>query len=181
MKTLIVLSAACFFAAPAAAQVAALSEAYSRVSDPRSVVSMRDVNACFERDADSRADSLGLPARFCIKRLGTSQPADAVTPFNQNGFGVVEGEPAAGARKHISGGSRRADGGWNIVVSLFSGPEREPKCGTLNRTFAAVYFPVDAVGRPVPGPVEVRGFMTDAAPLCRDYARAVQLDYRLVP
>lgn len=181
MKTFLALSVACLISVPAAAQVAALSSAYAQITEPRTMTSMRDVNACFERAADAIADVLGLPARFCVTRVGTVEPADAVTPFNQNGFGVVEGVPAAGARKHISGGARRADGGWDIVVDLFSAPGRKPRCGSLDRAFAAIYFPVDAVGRPIPGPVEVRGFMMDASPRCPGYARSVQLDYRLVP
>lgn len=181
MKTFLAVIAAGLLAVPAASQTAALSSAYASISEAKPVVSMRDVDACFERGADAVADALGLPARFCVKRVGTSEPADALTPFNQNGFGVVEGAPAAGARKHISGGARRSDGGWDIVVDLFSAPGREPRCGSLNRAFAAIYFPVDAVGRPLPGAVEVRGFMMDASPRCPGYARAVQLDYRLVP
>lgn len=181
MKTLLAALAAGLISMPAAAQAPALSSAYAELSEPRTVTSMREVGACFERGADAVADLLGLPARFCVERVGTVQPADAITPFNQNGFGVVEGAPAAGARKHISGGARRADGGWDIVVDLFSAPGREPRCGSLNRAFAAVYFPVDAVGRPLPGPVEVRGFMMDASPRCPGYARSAQLDYRLVP
>ena len=155
--------------------------AFAQVLDRPPVVSLRDVGACFERDADATADALGLPARFCLTQVGTSEPVDAVTPFDRGGFGVVVGVPAAGARKHIGGGSRRADGGWDIVVDLFQAPGREPACGSLGRAFAAVYFPVDAVGRPIPGPVEVRGFMMDASPRCPGYARSVQLDYRRVP
>lgn len=184
MKTLLAALAALaagLISVPAAAQAPALSSAYAQISEPRPVTSMRDVDACFERGADAIADVLGLPARFCLKRVGTVQPADAVTPFNQEGFGVVEGFPAAGARKHISGGARRSDGGWDIVVDLFSAPGRKSHCGSLDRAFAAVYFPVDAVGRPLPGPVEVRGFMMDSSPRCPGYARSVQLDYRLVP
>ena len=142
---------------------------------------MRDVDACFERDVDARADALLLPLRFCVKRVGTTQPEDAMTPFNQNGYGIVEGAPAAGARKHISGGARRADGGWDLVVDLYRGRDGEVSCGRLSRAFAAIYFPVDAVGRPIDGPVEVRGFMMDGAPRCRKPMAGVQLDYRRVP
>jgi len=181
MKTFLAVSAVCLISVTAAAQAPALSSAYAQISEPRTVTSMREVGACFERAADATADVLGLPARFCVTRVGTVEPADAITPFNQDGFGVVEGYPAAGARKHISGGARRADGGWDIVVDLFAAPGRKPHCGSLNHAFAAVYFPVDAVGRPIPGPVEVRGFMMDASPRCPGYARAVQLDYRRVP
>lgn len=172
MKTFLAFIAAGLLAAPAA---------FSQALERPPVVSMRDVGACFERDADAIADALGLPARFCLTRVGTSEPDDAVTPFDREGFGVVVGVPAAGARKHISGGSRRSDGGWDIVVDLFQAPGREPKCGRLDRAFAAVYFPVDAVGRPLPGPVEVRGFMMDGSSRCREQARSVQLDYRRVP
>jgi hypothetical protein len=172
MKTLLLLSAACLISAPAA---------FGQALERPPVVSLRDVGACFERDADAVADVLGLPSRFCLTRVGTSEPVDAVTPFEQEGYGVVVGVPAAGARKHISGGSRRADGGWDLVVDLFQAPGRKSRCGSLDRAFAAVYFPVDAVGRPLPGPVEVRGFMMDGSSMCRTPARSVQLDYRLVP
>lgn len=181
MKTLLALSAACLLAVPAAAEAPAISAAFAQISEPRPVVSMRDVDACFERPADERADALLLPLRFCVKRVGTTQPEDAITPFNQNGYGIVEGAPAAGARKHISGGSRRADGGWDIVVDLYRGRDGESACGRLSRAFAAIYFPVDAVGRPIAGPVEVRGFMMDGSSGCRTPMAGVQLDYRRTP
>lgn len=181
MKTLLALCAAGLLSARAAADAPSLPGAYAELSSARPVVSMRAVDACFEREADATADVLGLPRRFCLKRVGTVEPEGAVTPFERDGFGIVEGEPAAGARKHISGGSRRSDGGWDLVVDLFSAPGRKDRCGSLSRAFAAVYFPVDAVGRPLPGPVEVRGFMMDGAPLCRASAKSVQLDYRAVP
>ncbi len=181
MKTFLALSVACFIAVPAAAEAPAISAAFAQVMEPRQVVSMRDVDACFERPVDARADALLLPLRFCIKRVGTTQPEDAVTPFNQNGYGIVEGAPAAGARKHISGGSRRADGGWDIVVDLYHGLYGEVACGRYSRGFAAIYFPVDAVGRPIAGPVEVRGFMMDGSSRCKHPMASVQLDYRLVP
>lgn len=176
-----VFCAAALLGSRAAADAPSLPAAYAELAGSSPVVSTRAVDACFERGADAIADLLGLPRRFCLKRVGTVEPGDAVTPFERGGFGIVEGEPAAGARKHISGGSRRSDGGWDLVVDLFSAPGREARCGSLGRAFAAVYFPVDAVGRPIPGPVEVRGFMLDAAAACRAPARSVQLDYRLVP
>jgi hypothetical protein len=179
VKTFLALIAAGLLSAPASAEP--LAAAFSEVMEPRQVVSLRDVDACFERGADAVADLLGLPARFCVKRVGTTLPENALTPFEWNGYGIVEGAPAAGARKHISGGARRSDGGWDIVVDLFAAPGRKPRCGSLDHAFAAIYFSVDAVGRPLPGPVEVRGFMTDSSPRCPGYARAVQLDYRRVP
>jgi hypothetical protein len=179
MKTLLAVTAAVLLASPVGAEP--LAAAFSEVMEPRQVVSLRDVGACFERGPDAVADLLGLPARFCVKRVGTTMPEDAITPFEWNGYGIVEGAPAAGARKHISGGSRRSDGGWDIVVDLFSAPGRKPRCGSLDRAFAAIYFSVDAVGRPLPGPVEVRGFMMDGSSDCREQARSTQIDYRLVP
>jgi hypothetical protein len=181
MKSLLALSAACLIAVPAAAEAPAISAAFAQIMEPRSVVSMRDVDAYFERPADARADALLLPLRFCVKRVGTTQPEDAITPFNQNGYGIVEGAPAAGARKHISGGSRRADGGWDLVVDLYRGRDGEVACGRLSRAFAAIYFSVDAAGRPIAGPVEVRGFMMDGSSRCRTPMASVQLDYRLSP
>jgi hypothetical protein len=178
------LSAACLIpavSASAATPAPELSAAYSQAQEALPRVSLRDVDACFERPADARADALGLPLRFCIKRVGTLEPASAVTPFDNDGSGIVEGTPVAGTLKHISGGVRRADGGWDINVDLFGAPARKAVCGRLNTAFAAIYFSVDAVGRPIPGPVTVRGFMMDGAPLCRDRAASVDLDYRPSP
>lgn len=159
---------------------AALSGAYAGIRAALPVVSLRAVNACFEREDGADADRLGLPKRFCLDRVGTREPANAVTPFEEEGSGLIEGAPASG-RKHISGGARRADGGWDLVVDLFSGPEAPQACGRLNHAFAAAYFPVDAVGRPLDGPVEVRGFLVDHSWPCAKTAAAVALPYRRLP
>lgn len=173
---LAVLSVPALAASDAPALSAALSEARGKLP----VVSLRAVGACWERDASTDADRLGLPARFCLEKVGTSEPSDAVTPFELDGYGVVEGRPSAGL-KHISGGSRRKDGGWDIVVDLFDGPRGKEKCGRLDHAFAAVYFPTDAVGRPLDGAVEVRGFLLDQSYPCAKPAAGVEFLYRRVP
>lgn len=180
MIYLLVLSAACLMPAVSvsAAEAPGLAAAFAQAGDALPRVSLRAVDACFERPVDARADALGLPLRFCIKRVGTKEPANAVTPFENEGSGIVEGVPVEGTLKHISGGARRADGGWDINVDLFEASARKPVCGRLNTAFAAIYFSVDAVGRPVAGPVTVRGFMIDGSSMCRNPAGSVQLDYR---
>ena len=180
MKTLLALSAACFLAVPAAAEAPAISAAFAQIMEPRQVVSMRDVDACFERDVDARADALLLPLRFCVKRVGTTQPEDAMTPFNQNGYGIVEGAPAAGARKHISGGARRADGGWDLVVDLYRGRDGEVSCGRLSRAFAAI----TSRGRRRPADRRARrgaGLHDGWRATVPQADGGVQLDYRRVP
>jgi hypothetical protein len=157
-----------------------LSGAFGSAQATLPVVSMRDVNACFAREDGADADRLGLPKKFCLSRVGTKEPADAVTPFENEGEGLVEGSPAAGL-KHISGGSRRADGGWDIVMDLFHAPAAAPSCGRLNDAFAAVYFSVDAVGRPIGGAVEVRGFLLDESFPCAKPADSPEILYRRLP
>jgi hypothetical protein len=161
-----------------------LSASFAAVQEALPRVSMRYVRACFEREDDARADALGLPKRFCLDRVGTRLPAGDTTPFDDRGSALVEGSPASGA-KHISGGVRRADGGWDINADLFSAPEhpagRPTACGQLNMAFAAVYFSVDFGGRTIDGPVAVRGFLMDGATLCPDSAKSVSFEYRRLP
>ncbi|MCX5789330.1 MAG: hypothetical protein NTX64_12605 [Elusimicrobia bacterium] len=157
-----------------------MAAAYSAARQALPQTALRDVNACFERAADPRADALKLPKRFCLRRVGTRLPAGAMTPFDDRGAALIEGTPSWGA-KHISGGSRRQDGGWDLVADLFQAPERRFVCGRLNMAFAAAYFPVDAAGRPIDGPVEVRGFLMDGSPLCEHEAKSVDFEYRRLP
>lgn len=164
----------------AASDAPGLSAALTEARGKLPVVATRAVGGCWERDADVDADRLGLPARFCLEAVGTSEPSDAVTPFEIDGYGVVKGTPASGL-KHISGGARRKDGGWDIVVDLYEGTPAKRACGRLGHAFAAVYFPVDAVGRPLDGPVEVRGFMLDQSYPCAKPAAGVEFLYRRVP
>ena len=173
---LAVLSVPALAGSDAPALSAALAEARGKLP----VVSLRAVGACWERDASAEADRLGLPARFCLDQVGTSEPADAVTPFELDGHGVVKGTPASGL-KHISGGQRRQDGGWDLVVDLFDAPRAKERCGRLDHAFAAVYFTVDAVGRPLDGPVEVRGFLLDQSYPCARPAAGVEFLYRRAP
>lgn len=174
----VLLSVPC--AAYAGAGEASLSGAFAEARGTLPVVSLRDVNSCFAREDDADADRLGLPKSFCLSRVGTKEPADAVTPFEREGAGLIEGVPAAGL-KHISGGVRRADGGWDLIVDLFQAPAGAQACGRLDGAFAAVYFAVDAVGRPLDGPVEVRGFMLDQSWPCAKRAAAVDFLYRRLP
>src|SRR5437016_11311784 len=97
----------------AGADAPALTGAFAAARGDMPVVSLRDVNACFAREDNADADRLGLPKSFCLSRVGTKEPAGAVTPFEREGEGIVEGIPDAGL-KHISGGARRADGGWDL-------------------------------------------------------------------
>lgn len=157
-----------------------LPGAFAAARGSMPVVSLRDVNACYAREDNADADRLGLPKSFCLGRVGTKEPSDAVTPFEGEGEGLIEGSPAAGL-KHISGGSRRAGGGWDLVVDLFRASGSAPACGRLNAAFAAVYFAVDPVGRPLDGPVEIRGFMLDQSWPCANTAAAAEVHYRRLP
>ena len=182
MRTLpLLLAVPLAFAAAPSFAAGDLASAYAAVRDKAPVVALRDVNACFTRPENERADALGLPKAFCIVRVGTREPSDALTPFEYEGSGLVEGTPVSGLSHHISGGSRRSDGGWDLVVDLFEAKGARPKCGKLSTAFAAIYFSVDAVGKPLAGPVEVRGFMMDLASDCRAQAASVDIDYKPAP
>ena len=153
----------------------AFADAMARV--PR--VSLRAVDACFERVDDARADALKLPKRFCLKQVGTSVPETDRSPFSYEGHGLVD-EGQGPRPVHVSGGLRTARG-WNINVDIFKYDSPKPACGRLNYSFAAAYFDVDLEGVPLDGPVEVRGFMMDGSGLCRTEAKAVDFLYRRLP
>lgn len=139
-----------------------------------------DIDACWTRPEDARADAAGLPAKFCIKRVALINPVPGTLPFSQGSEMVVEGEPAAG-RLHISGGAGQKDH-WNIVGDLF-GAAKAPACGSLNHSFAAVYVDVDLKGGLLADQKpEVRGFLVDDSSYeCRARAPAVEILYSRVP
>jgi hypothetical protein len=170
---------AALLASPAIAATgpSALDVAFAAARSELPIVSMVDVGACWQRADDAQADRLGLPKKFCLDRVGTSVASFSRTPFGQFSFGLIEGSPAYGL-KHVGGAVRRADGGWDINVSLFDGwSKTEPRCGMLNSAFASVYFAVDTEGKPLGGPVEVRGFLMDGAAPCAKAAAAVYFTY----
>ena len=146
---------------------------------PLPPLSYVDVDACWSREPDVRADELGLPMKFCVKRIAIYNPAPGTLPFSYGAFMVVEGEPAQG-RLHIGGGAGMKDH-WNIVGNLFN-TESKPACGTLNAAFAAVYIDVDLKGEILKEPnLEIRGFMSDGSSGCRQQAPARFLSYIRVP
>ncbi len=134
------------------------------------------VDACWSRPADATADAAGLPARFCLKRIGLINSTPGQLPFSYGSNLVVDGEPASG-RLHIGGGSHNGDH-WNIVGNLF-GADQKPACGRLTSSFAAVYVNIDLKGELIDdGKIQVRGFLVDHSDYkCKTPARAVQIDY----
>lgn len=143
-----------------------------------------DIGACWTRPANAEADRLGLPARFCVARLGLINPYPGQLPFDV-GYGrpaiVVEGSPVSAA-VHIGGGANLKDH-WNIDGDLWAGPEpKKPKCGTLSRAFAAIYVDITPRGEllPVQKP-EIRGFLIDEDVFCRTKAPSVDILYAREP
>lgn len=170
---------AALLAVPAAAAETALSSAYAEALSRVPRVSLRAVDACFERADDANADALKLPKRFCLKKVGTSVPETDRSPFSYEGHGLVD-EGQGPRPVHVSGGLRTTRG-WTINVDIFKYDSPKPVCGRLNYSFAAAYFDVDLEGVPLDGPVEVRGFMMDGSGLCRTEAKAVDFLYRRIP
>jgi len=170
---------AALLAVPAAAAETALSSAFAEALSRVPRVSLRVVDACFERADDARADSLNLPKRFCLKRVGTTVPETDRSPFASEAKGLVD-EGQGPRPVHISGGARTTRG-WTINVDIFKYDSPKPVCGRLNYSFAAAYYDVDLEGVPLDGPVSVRGFLMDGSSLCRTEAKAVDFLYRRLP
>ncbi len=157
----------------------ALPGAYAEVLSRVPRASLRVVDACFERADDARADSLNLPKRFCLKKVGTSVPETDPSPFASEANGLVD-EGQGPRPVHISGGLRTTRG-WTINVDIFKFDAPKPVCGRLNSSFAAAYYDVDLEGQVLDGPVSVRGFLMDGSSLCRTEARAIDFLYRRLP
>ncbi len=176
MKTALIVAVLAAVLAPPAHAIDELSEGFSSAQGMVPRVSLRAVDACFERDADPRADALMLPKRFCLKTVGTSVTDRDRSPFAHDANGLVD--EGQGLRPvHVSGGMRTTRG-WTINVDLFKYDSPTPACGRLNYSFAAAYFDVDLEGKPLDGPVEVRGFMIDASGQCLGKAKSIKHLYR---
>ncbi|MBI5882857.1 MAG: hypothetical protein HZB91_07120 [Elusimicrobia bacterium] len=138
------------------------------------------VDKCWTRALNADADALGLAKEFCVDTVGVEVAYPYYHPFTYGSVMLLEGAPVSG-RLHISGGAREQSG-WSIVGDLFTGKKPEQRCGELNYAGAAIYVGTDAEGRlREQAPVSVRGFMFDAASLCRLPARSVEVPYTLKP
>ncbi|MBI4677816.1 MAG: hypothetical protein HY748_09565 [Elusimicrobia bacterium] len=138
------------------------------------------VGKCWTRAEDPRAEELALPKEFCVDIVGVEVHFPYYHPFTTGSVMLMEGKPVSG-RFHISGGARE-ESGWSIVGDLFTGRKQELRCGELNYAGAAIYVGTDIEGRlREQAPVSVRGFMFDAASLCRTPAKSVEVPYTRRP
>ncbi|MFA6028535.1 MAG: hypothetical protein WC969_01645 [Elusimicrobiota bacterium] len=136
------------------------------------------VDACWERSADADADALGLPKRFCLRRLGHRTAADS-HPLGWRSSALVESDFAEGSL-HVSGALRENDG-WAPVANLWDdGRTGAGTCGALSRAFAAVYYRIDLGGNMKPGPLEVRGFLMGSGALCAKPAKTREFLYQKI-
>lgn len=134
------------------------------------------VDACWERSSDADADALGLPKRFCLRRLGHRTAADS-HPLGWRSSALIESDFAEGSL-HVSGALRENDG-WAPVANLWDdGRTGAGTCGALSRAFAAVYYRIDLEGNMKPGPLEVRGFLMDSGALCAKPAQTREFLYQ---
>lgn len=135
-----------------------------------------ELDRCWTRNADQRADALGLPREFCLKKAGLRTAAEDKTIFSLKTAMMVE-TPAGGLKPHISGFARTGRD-WTITGDLFSAPAAPDKCGTLNSAFAAIYLVSSLDGNVKAVAPEIRGFLMDTSAMCASPAKSVEFLYK---
>ena len=105
------------------------------------------VDKCWARAADKEADSLGLPAKFCLSRLGFEIPTETMNIFDNRSAILAEG-PGGLRSIFITGYANYGDTS-SVSGYLFPG----------GRAFAAVYLTVSRNGTVLDKAPEIRGFI----------------------
>lgn len=109
--------------------------------------SFMQVDKCWARAADKEADSLGLPAKFCLSRLGLEVPSETMNIFDNRTAILAEG-PEGLRSIFITGYANYGDTS-SVSGYLFPG----------GRAFAAVYLTVSRNGTVLEKAPEIRGFI----------------------
>lgn len=93
--------------------------------------SFLQVEKCWNRDADAEADNLGLPAQFCISRVGVEVPAENPDIFDRGSSILAEDKD--GLKRIFITGYAKSGKDRTVIGTLFSG-------GQGSRAFAAIYL-----------------------------------------
>ncbi|MDO8804076.1 MAG: hypothetical protein Q7R35_06580 [Elusimicrobiota bacterium] len=122
------------------------------------------VDKCWTRDANPEADKLGLPAQFCLSRVGIEVPQRNPDIFDGRSSILVESKD--GLQKIFITGYARNGADRTVIGSLFS------RDGSGKSAFAAIYF-ISSLNGTVRGEMpEIRGFILDSS------SRSQEIAYR---
>ena len=131
--------------------------------------SFLQVDKCWARAADKEADSLGLPTRFCLSRLGLEVPSETMNIFDNRTAILAEG-PGGLRSIFITGYANYGDTS-SVSGYLFPG----------GRAFAAVYLTVSRNGTVLNKAPEIRGFIMGKNGGARELSYAPAEAYSAAP
>lgn len=122
------------------------------------------LDKCWTRDANPEADKLGLPAQFCISRVGIEVPRQNPDIFDAKSSIMVDGKD--GLKKIFITGFAKNGADRTVIGSLFS------RNAAGKSAFAAIYF-VSSLDGTVRGELpEIRGFILGSS------AKSQEIAYR---
>ena len=134
------------------------------------------VDSCWTRPDWPDAETLSLPKRLCIRKLGVVVPRTDGLPLGDGSALLVEGSPVSG-RFNINGVESRGEG-WSVMG--LSSRVQSRRCGELNEAAVAVYADIDQEGRILQSQPRVHGLLMDNAPQCAKPAKIVEILYSRV-
>ncbi len=126
--------------------------------------SYAQVDNCLSREANPEADKLGLPAQFCISRIGLEVPAENPNILDPRASVLLESKD--GLKKIVITGYAKKGKDRTVIGSLFSAT------GTGSRAFAAIYLTSSLNGTVLGEIPQICGFIVDSA------SRSQEIIYR---
>ncbi|MDD5209497.1 MAG: hypothetical protein PHV36_08925 [Elusimicrobiales bacterium] len=122
---------------------------------------------CWARGTDSAADALGLPAQFCISRVGIEVPGENSGIFDYRAVVLVEDKD--GLKKLSITGYAKNNKDRTIIATLLS-PRETASGGSF---FAAIYLTSSLDGTIRGAMPEIRGFIREPS------GKANEIVYRI--